>query len=81
MDRREIKQIADLLLKSQKAVWRHAGDETMMFCLHRLYEVSRRLAAVVPITSDKGQRFVLRLMGKKARSLRRKIEERLAVRN
>ncbi len=81
MNSREIRQIANILLECEMAIWDEDGAEAMLLHLHRLYEVRQRLAAVAPVASDKTQRFMLQLMGKKARSLRRKIEERLGVRN
>ncbi len=81
MNRREVKQIADLLLDSQAALWNRDSTEAMMLCLHWLYETAPRIAAAMPVTGDKDIRSVLRLMGKKARTLQHQIEKRLAVRN
>jgi hypothetical protein len=65
----------------RQALWEQDGTETMLLYLHRLYDVSRRLATVAALTDDENLEFTVRTMGKKAQTLRRQIEERLAVRN
>jgi len=81
MNRAEVKQTLDFLLECHEALREEDGTEAMMLCLHRLYQVIRRLTSAVPETSDKDLRFLLRTMAKKARKLRRQIEGRLGVRN
>jgi hypothetical protein len=81
MDGGEIKQIADFVLDCQQALWEQDGTETMLLYLHRLYDVSRRLATVAALTDDENLEFTMRMMSKKAQTLRRQMEERLAVRN
>ncbi len=81
MNSHEIRQIANILLECETAIWDEGGTDAMMLHLHRLYEVRQWVATEAPLTSDKVQRFMLRLMHKKTRTLRRQIEERLGVRN
>jgi hypothetical protein len=81
MDESEVRQIADFLLDCEQALWRQHGTETMLLYLHRLYDVSRRLATVAALTDDENLESALRMMSKKAQTLRRQVEERLGVRN
>jgi hypothetical protein len=81
MDESEVKEIANFLLDCEQALWEQDGTDTMLLYLHRLYDVSRRLATVAALTNDRDLEFTLRTMGKKAQTLRRQLEEQLAVRN
>ncbi len=81
MDRTEIKQIARFLLDCQEAVYEWNSTDMMTLYLHRLYEVSQQIRAAVPDRNERDVRFARAVAAKKARRLRRKIEERLGVRN
>jgi hypothetical protein len=76
-----VQQVADFLLDCQQALWGQDGTETLLLHLHGLYDVSRRLTTVAALTDDETLEFTLRMMGKKAQTLGRQIEERLGVRN
>ncbi len=76
-----MKAIAGLLMECEESLYEQDGDETMMLHLNRLYEVIPRLKTARPTTRDQCLRFMLGLMAKKARTLRRAIEEQLGVRN
>jgi hypothetical protein len=81
MDESEVKEIASFLLDCQQVLREQDGTETMLLHLHRLYDVSRRLVTVAALTDNENLEFTMRLMCKKAQTLRRQVEERLGVRN
>jgi hypothetical protein len=81
MDKSAVRLVARFLSDCYQVPQEQDGREAMLLYLHRLYDISRRLAIMAPVTNDRDLEFVLRMMGKKAQTLRRQIEERLGVRN
>ena len=81
MDMAEVKQIAQFLLDCEGVVHEQDGAENIPLYLNRLYQRIRRVRDAAPNRSDRDVRFDLALAMRKARRLRRQIEERLGVRN
>ncbi len=81
MDRTDVGRIATFLLDCEKALYRWDGTESMTVYLGQLYQAIHRMRGAIPDKTNRDMRFCLAIAMRKALRLRRKIEERLGIRN